>query len=46
MERLKNDVFWIFAEGGIEFYIYKAVMNKKDFTLQFFREYVRKQDTS
>jgi hypothetical protein len=46
MERLKNDVFWIFAENGIEFYIYKAVMNKKDFTLQFFREYVRKQDTS
>jgi hypothetical protein len=46
MERLKNDVFWIFAEGGIEFYIYKAVMNKKDFTLQFFKEYVRKQDTS
>lgn len=46
MERLKNEVFWIFAEGGIEFYIYKAVMNKKDFTLQFFKEYVRKQDTS
>ena len=46
MERLKNDVFWIFAEGGIEFYIYKAVMNKKDFTLQFFKQYVRKQDTS
>lgn len=46
MERLKNDVFWIFAENGIEFYIYKAVMNKKDFTLQFFKEYVRKQDTS
>jgi hypothetical protein len=46
MERLKNDVFWIFAEGGIEFYIYKAVMNKRDFTLQFFKQYVRKQDTS
>jgi hypothetical protein len=46
MERLKNDVFWIFAENGIEFYIYKAVMNKKDFTLQFFKEYVRKQYTS
>ena len=46
MERLKNDVFWIFAENGIEFYIYKAVMNKKDFTLQFFKQYVRKQDTS
>lgn len=46
MERLKNEVFWIFSEGGIEFYIYKAVMNKKDFTLQFFNEYVRKQDTS
>ena len=30
-ERLKNDVYWIFSQGGIEDDIYKAVINKKDY---------------
>ena len=36
MQRLANEVFWIFAEGGIEANIYKAVQNKKDYTLSQF----------
>ena len=30
-------VYWLFAEGGIEFKIHEAVMNKKDYTLSHFR---------
>lgn len=30
-------VFWLFAIGGIEEKIYKAVSNKKDYTLSYFR---------
>ena len=30
-------VVWIFAHGGIEDYVYKTVMDKKDYTLQFFK---------
>lgn len=37
MQRKSNDVYWIFAENGIEHKIYKAVMNKKDYTLQHFK---------
>tara|TARA_R110002012_G_scaffold315569_2_gene529518 strand:- start:947 stop:2173 length:1227 start_codon:yes stop_codon:yes gene_type:complete len=37
-ERLKSDVFWIFSEGGIEDQIYKAVVNKKDYTLNHFKK--------
>jgi hypothetical protein len=37
-ERLKSDVYWVFSEGGIEDKIYKAVSNKKDFTLSHFRK--------
>lgn len=36
-ERLKNKVYWIFAEGGIENKIYKAVTKKKDYTLKHFK---------
>lgn len=36
-ERTYNKIFWIFAEGGIEGHIYKAVSNKKDFTLRLFK---------
>lgn len=36
MERLKNDVYWVFSKGGIENKIYKAVLNKKDYTLKTF----------
>tara|TARA_R110001606_G_C15231848_1_gene635194 strand:- start:303 stop:965 length:663 start_codon:yes stop_codon:yes gene_type:complete len=37
-ERLKNDVYWIFSKGGIEDQIYKAVVNKKDYTLNHFKK--------
>lgn len=38
MERLKNNVYWIFSEGGIEEKIYKSVKNKKDFTLSVYKK--------
>lgn len=38
MERLKNDVYWVFADGGIESRIYKSVKAKKDYTLRMFRK--------
>lgn len=38
MERKENEVFWIFAKGGIESYIYKSVMNKKNYTLSQFKK--------
>ena len=31
-------IYWLFAEGGIEDKIYKAVMDKKDYTLAHFRK--------
>jgi hypothetical protein len=37
-ERKKNEVYWIFSKGGIEDQIYKAVVNKKDYTLNHFRK--------
>ena len=37
-DTLKNDVYWIFSEGGIESKIYKAVSKKKDYTLRHFRK--------
>lgn len=36
--RLTNDVYWIFSVGGIEEKIYKAVQNKRDFTLSYFKK--------
>jgi len=36
-ERLESDVYWIFAKGGIEKDIYKAVTKKKDYTLRHFK---------
>jgi SNF2-related domain len=36
MERLTNNVYWIFSIGGIESRIYQAVQNKKDYTLSQF----------
>lgn len=35
--RTFNKIFWIFAENGIEWHIYKAVSSKKDFTLRLFK---------
>ena len=37
-ERLENQVYWIFAKGGIEHDIYKAVTKKKDYTLKHFEK--------
>jgi len=37
-ERLNNNVFWVFSKGGIEDQIYKAVVNKKDYTLNHFKK--------
>lgn len=37
-DRLKNKIYWIFAEGGIEGKIYKAVVKKKDYTLRHFKK--------
>ena len=34
--RPKNEVFWIFSDGGIEGDIYKTVNNKKNYTLKHF----------
>lgn len=31
-------IYWIFSEGGIETKIYKAVMDKRDYTLDYFRK--------
>lgn len=39
IERSSNEVFWVFAKGGIEHYIYKQVMAKKNFTLSTFKKY-------
>ena len=36
MNRLSNDIYWIFSENGIEDKIYKAVSNKKNYTLKIF----------
>ncbi len=38
MDRLSNDVYWVFASGGIEEKIYKVVQGKKDFTLSLFKK--------
>lgn len=39
-------VYWLFAIGGIEEKIYKAVSNKKDYTLSYFRNDFGKGHTS
>lgn len=36
-DRKYNKVYWIFAEGGIEKKVYRAVIQKKDYTLKHFR---------
>jgi hypothetical protein len=37
-ERLENDVYWVFAKGGIEHDIYKTVTKKKDYTVSHFKK--------
>ena len=36
---------WVFAMGGIEDKVYKAVSNKKTFTYNYYSRYARKSDT-
>jgi hypothetical protein len=37
MDRLNNDVYWIFSEGGIEEKIYRQVLKKKNYTSTVFK---------
>lgn len=37
MDRKENHIYWVFAKGGIERKIHKAVMNKKNFTTSIFK---------
>ena len=37
-ERLKNNVYWVFAKDGIEKDIYKTVVKKKDYTVNHFKK--------
>ncbi len=37
MNRPVNDIYWVFSKGGIEHKIYKAVINKKNYTTNIFR---------
>jgi hypothetical protein len=38
MQRKENEIFWIFSKGGIEYKIYKTVLQKKDYTLNLFKK--------
>jgi hypothetical protein len=38
MDRKSNDIYWIFAENGIEEKIYKTVLMKKDYTNDTFKK--------
>lgn len=38
IDRKENNVYWLFSENGIEKQIYKAVQNKKNFTLSIFNK--------
>ena len=37
-DRGNNEVYWVFAKNGIEHDIYKAVQQKKDYTLKHFKK--------
>ena len=37
IERLNNDIYWVFSQGGIEEKIYKAVSKKKNYTNGVFK---------
>jgi hypothetical protein len=39
IDRKFNDVYWIFAKGGIEEKIYETVLEKKDYTLSYFKKH-------
>ena len=37
IDRKENNIFWVFSKGGIEHYIYKSVMRKKNYVLSHFK---------
>jgi len=43
-DRLESDVYWIFAKGGIEHDIYKAVTKKKDYTLNHYKKFIKDEN--
>jgi len=43
IDRKSNEIFWVFAKKGIEKAIYKAVMNKKNFTTSHFKKFLNEQ---
>ena len=43
-DRLESDVYWIFAKGGIEHDIYKAVTKKKDYTLNHYKKLIKDEN--
>ena len=42
-DRKYNKVYWLFSKGGIESKVYKAVIQKKDYTLRHFRDEIRSE---
>ena len=38
MDRTENTVYWIFSKGGIEYKVYKSVMNKQKYTTEIFKK--------
>ena len=43
-DRIENQIYWLFSEGGIETLIYKAVSKKKDYTLAHFKRDILNQE--
>jgi len=42
-DRPANNVYWVFAKGGIEHDIYKAVTKKKDYTVSHFKKAMKNE---
>jgi len=38
IDRIESNIYWFFADGGIESKIYKAVVKKKNYTLSTFKK--------
>jgi len=41
IDRTTSDIYWLFSDCGLENKVYQAVKNKKNFTLQYYRDYDR-----
>ena len=44
--RKASKLYWIFSERGLEHFIYKAVCEKKNFTLEYFKKAVKEMQLS